>query len=73
MLRELLVTSLLALTDVHGGPIDIAILAESIGDEVVVKLSARPVERKTPFPPLAIYRALSYDDVMAIGNANQIA
>jgi hypothetical protein len=72
VLRELLVTSLLALTDVHGGPIDIAILAESVGDEVVVKLSARRVERKTPFPPMAIYRALSYDDVMVIGRANHV-
>jgi len=72
VLRELLVTSLLALADVHGGPIDVAISAESIGDQVVVSLSARRVERKTPFPPLSVYRALSYDDVMTIGRANHV-
>jgi len=72
VLRELLVTSLLALADVHGGPVDIAILAESIGNEVVVSLSAKRVERKTPFPPLSIYRALSYEDVMEIGRANHV-
>ena len=71
-LRELLVTSLLALADVHGAPIDIAISAESIGDEVVVSLSAKQVDRKTPFPPLAMYRALGYDDVVAIGKANHV-
>jgi hypothetical protein len=39
---------------------------------VVVSLSAKRAERKTPFPPLAIYRELSYDDVMTIGRANHV-
>ncbi len=41
VLRELLVTSLLALSDTHPGPIDIAIASESKGDEVVISLSAK--------------------------------
>lgn len=73
VLRELLVTSLLALTDTHAGPIDIAISVESTGDEVIVALAGKPVERKTPFPPSTVYRALTYDDVIAIGKANRVA
>ncbi len=41
VLRELLVTSLLTLSDTHPGPIDIAIASEANGDEVVVSLSAK--------------------------------
>ncbi|MEO8565202.1 MAG: hypothetical protein ABI541_02375 [Betaproteobacteria bacterium] len=72
MLRELLVTSLLTLVDTHPGPIDIAIVAEANGDEVVVSLSARQAGRKTQFPPMTLYRALTYDDVMTIGNAVRV-
>ena len=69
VLREMLVTSLLTLADTHPGPIDIAIVAEADGDEVVVSLSAKQAERKTQFPALTLYRALTYDDVMTIGSA----
>ncbi|MEP6998532.1 MAG: hypothetical protein ABI900_12850 [Betaproteobacteria bacterium] len=72
VLRELLVTSFLALTDTHPGPIDIAIVAESGGEDVVVSLSAKRAERKTPFPPLTFYRALTYDDVIAVGKASGV-
>jgi hypothetical protein len=72
VLRELLVTSLLTLSDTHPGPIDIAIASEANGDEVVVSLSARAVARKTQFPALTLYRALTYDDVMTIGKANGV-
>jgi hypothetical protein len=71
-LRELLVTSLLVLTDTHPGPIDIAIGAQSDGAEVVMSLCATRVERKTPFPPLTLYRALSYDDLMVVAKANGV-
>ncbi len=72
VVRELLVTSLLALTDTHPGPIDIAIVAEPAGGEVLVSLSAKRAERKTLFPPLTHYRALTYDDVIAVGKANGV-
>lgn len=72
VLRELLVTSLLTLADTHPGPIDIAISSEANGDEVVVSLSAKKAERKPQFPPLTLYRALSYDDVMTIGKAVRV-
>ena len=70
---ELLVTSLLALTDSHPGPLDIAIVSQSTGDEVVISLSAKRAERKTPFPPLTFYRSLTYDDVVAVGKANNVS
>jgi hypothetical protein len=72
VLRELLVTSLLTLADTHAGPIDIAISSEANRDEVVVSLSAKRVERKTQFPALTLYRALTCDDVMTIGEANRV-
>ena len=69
MLREMLVTSLLTLADTHPGPIDIAIVAEAKGAEVVVGLSVKQAGRKAQFPPMTLYRGLTYDDVMTIGNA----
>ena len=72
VLREMLVTSLLTLADTHPGPIDIAIVAEATGGEVVVKLSATQAGRKTQFPPMMLYRALSFEDVMTIGNALRV-
>jgi hypothetical protein len=69
VLREMLVTSLLTLADTHPGPIDIAIVAEANGDRVDVSLSARQAGRKTQFPPMMLYRAFTYDDVMTIGKA----
>jgi hypothetical protein len=64
---------LLALIDSHPGPLDIRISSSSTGSEVMLSLSAKPAERKTPFPPLTLYRALSCEDVMAIGKANGAA
>ena len=72
VLRELLVTSLLTLSDTHPGPIDIAVASEANGDEVIVSLSAKVAQRKTQFPALTLYRALTYDDVMTIGRANSV-
>ena len=69
VLREMLVTSLLTLADTHPGPIDIAIVAEANGDDVAVSVSARKAARKTQFPPMMLYRDLTCDDMMTIGNA----
>jgi hypothetical protein len=72
VLRELLVTSMLALADMYPGPIDLAISSEADGDQVVISLSAKRAERKPQFPPLTLYRALSFEDVTAIGKANRV-
>lgn len=72
-LRELLVTSLLALTDINPGPLDVAVAAAPAGDEVEVILRASRADRKTPFPPLTLYRALGCDDVTAVAKAYGVA
>ena len=69
---ELFVTSLLALTDLHPGPLDIDIVAEEVDKKVVVKLSAHAADRRTALPPLVLYRALTLDDVSVLAKANEI-
>lgn len=70
---ELLVTSLLALIDTHPGPIDIEVEAESAGEDVVIRLGAKPANRTSPFPPVSIYRTLTCEDVMTVSSARGVA
>ena len=69
---ELFVTSLLALTDLHPGPLDIDIAAEEVDKKVIIKLSAHAADRRTALPPLVLYRALTFDDVSVLAKANEI-
>jgi hypothetical protein len=69
---ELFVTSLLALTDLNPGPLDIDIAADQLDTGVVVKLSARAANRSSALPPLVLYRALTFDDVRVLAKANAI-
>jgi hypothetical protein len=69
---ELFVTSLLALADLHPGPLDIDIVAKEVDKKVVVKLSARAADRRSSLPPLVLYRALTLDDVSVLAKANEI-
>lgn len=69
---ELFVTSLLALTDLHPGSLDIDVVAEKIDKKVVVKLSAHAADRSSALPPLVLYRALTFDDVSVLAAANKI-
>jgi hypothetical protein len=69
---ELLVTSLLALTDLHPGSLDIDVVAEQVDGRVVVKLSAQSSDRGSALPPLVLYRALTFDDVSVLARSNGI-
>ena len=69
---ELFVTSLLALTDLHPGPLDIDIVAEEVDKKVVVKLSAHAADRRSALPPLVLYRGLTFDDVRVLAKADEI-
>jgi signal transduction histidine kinase len=69
---ELFVTSLLALTDLHPGSLDIDIVAKEVDNKVVVKLSAHAADRRSALPPLVLYRALTLDDVSVLAKANEI-
>jgi hypothetical protein len=71
-LRELLVTTLFTQTDTHPGPIDIQILAEAEGDEVIVTLRAKRSGRTSPFPPLTLYRALTYEDILTLARTHGV-
>ena len=72
-LRDLLVTALLALSDSHPGPLDIAIAARPAGDDVEISLRGTRADRKSPFPPLTLYRTLGCDEVTAVARAHGIA
>jgi hypothetical protein len=72
-LRELLVTSLVALVDTHPGAIDIEVAAESAGANVIVSLQAKRADRKSPFPPLSIHRTVTGEDVVTVGRAHGVA
>lgn len=69
---ELLVTSLLALADLHAGSLDIDIVAEQADNKVVVRLSAHAADRTSALPPLVLYRALTFDDVSVLAKASAI-
>jgi hypothetical protein len=73
VLRELCVAALLALTDTNPGPIDIAVSSRQAGGEIVVTFAASRTQRKSPFPPLTLYRALTYDDVATLARADGVA
>ncbi len=72
-LHELLLTSLVALVDMHPGAIDIEVTAEATGANVIVSLKAKPADRKSPFPPLSIHRKVTGDDVVTVGRAHGVA
>ena len=72
-LRELVVTSLLALTDSQPGPLDIAVAAERAGGEVVLRLRAKPGQRTSPLPALVRADAFGCRHVDALGAAHGVA
>lgn len=73
LVQELLITALLALTDTYPGPADIRVVGEPVGEDALITLSAQQVDRKSPFPPLTSYRALTFSDVIAVAAANRAA
>lgn len=70
---ELIVTSLLALTDLHPGAIDIEVTAEQFDAEVELRLRARTTDRSPEFPPLTLYRSLTCRDVVSLADAHGVA
>jgi len=44
----------------------------TILDQIVETKKQEVAQRKTQFPALTLYRALTYDDVMTIGRANSV-
>jgi hypothetical protein len=69
---EVVVVSLLALTDMHSGSLDIGIVANQVDGKVVIAISARSADRMSAAPPL-LHRALTFDDVRLVAKADGVA
>jgi hypothetical protein len=70
--RELIVTSLLALTDRHPGSLDIEVVAALAGDRVDLRLRALASKRAAPLPASIIYHALGWDEVAILAAAHGV-
>jgi hypothetical protein len=71
--RELVVASLLAMSDLHPGPLDIEIVAALEGDAVELRLRGRIAHRPVHFPPPAAREhALEWDDVGILAAAHDV-
>jgi hypothetical protein len=70
--RELIVTSLLALTDQHPGSLDIEVVAALAGDRVDLRLRALASKRAAPLPASIIYHALGWEEVAMLAAAHGV-
>ncbi len=69
---EMVVVSLLTLTDVRHGALDIGLAADRIDGRVAVRIDARAADRRSAASPM-FHRALGFDDVRALAKADGIA
>jgi hypothetical protein len=70
--RELIVTSVLALTDQHPGSLDIEIEGALAGDRVDLRLRALPSKRAPPLPSSVVYYTLGWEDVARLAAAHDV-
>jgi hypothetical protein len=71
--RELVVASLLAMTDLTPGPMDVEIVASLAGYAVELRLQWRIAARPVPFPPATTPdHALQWDDVAILAAAHDV-
>jgi hypothetical protein len=70
--RELIVASLLTLTDRHRGPLDIEVTGELAGDRVELRVKAKDAARASPLPASTIYQALDWSDVALLAAAHGV-
>lgn len=68
---ELFVASLLSLTDLHSGALDIDVTVAPVNGKVVVKLDARAADRRSA-PPPEVGRAITLADVGMLADAHQV-
>jgi hypothetical protein len=71
-LRSVLPAALLALSDQQAGPADLVLTAHVVDAGVVLSIRRRPVERSAESPPSNDYRALTWDDVAALAQAESV-
>ena len=70
--RELIVASLLTLTDQHRGPLDIDVTGTVAGGRVELRVQAKDAARASPLPASTIYQALDGADVSILADAHGI-
>jgi len=70
--RELISTSLLALTDQTPGPLDIDVAAKRIGDQVELRVRGLASKRASPLPASIVYHTLGWDDVALLATAHGV-
>jgi len=70
--RELIVTTVLTLTDLHPGSLDIDIVGALAGDRVDLRLRALPSKRAPPLPSSVVYHSLDWDDIACLAAAHDV-
>ncbi len=70
--REVIVASLLTLTDRHHGPLDIEVTGALAGDRVELRVHAKDAARASPLPASTIYQALDWSDVAILAAAHGV-
>jgi len=70
--RELIVTTVLTLTDLHPGSLDIDIIGALAGDRVDLRLRALPSKRAPPLPSSVVYHLLDWDDIACLAEAHDV-
>lgn len=71
-LRELLIASLLALTDMHPGTLDIVVQSVADAEDVELKLHSRAADRRASMPPAAHERRFTWADVQMLAKAHGV-
>jgi hypothetical protein len=71
-LRSVLPAALLALSDQQAGPADLVLTAHVVDAGVVLSIRRRPAERSAESRPSNDYRALTWDDVAALAQAESV-
>jgi hypothetical protein len=70
--RELIVASLLTLTDQQPGPLDMEVTGDMAADCVELRVQAKDAARTSPLPASTIYQALDGSDVEILAAAHGI-
>jgi hypothetical protein len=70
--RELIVTTVLALTDEQPGSLDIEIGGALDGDRVDLRMRALASKRAPPLPSSVVYHTLGWEDVCRLAEAHDV-
>ncbi len=72
-LRSVLPAALFAMSDQQAGPADFVLKAEAVSGGVELSIMRKPVDRSAENSPVSDYRALTWQDVMALAKAESVA